>query len=301
MIGKFKKSFLKGQGKDTQSEVENVARGKKKSKSEHEDQPEIKRAVEQPARRSVLGTILEESFSRVRDDIQAIRDTQHRQGEEVRNLADAMERLTEQLSKSSEPSQADEGLSEELKQVKERLDELQENHEMRFNTQLTELVNQIEGVKNDIDKHSKITISEDDIDEKFQALAEKDFALKEDVEEKLTDVTDDMAKLAKRIEDTQDNIKGHMEELKEAGPGTDSSESVNKLFEDLNELDNEIIDLKRELNKERKLGLDIRKDMDDLFSTVRELQDMRQNIMENAGQILDLQRVIGSDFKNKYY
>ena len=306
MIGRIRKSLLGSkdtkekaqqpadEARDQLKEAVTAKAGAKKALSA------MKRAVEQPARRSVLGTILEESFSRVRDDISSIREDQRKQGDEVKALAGAMERLTKQLDKAGESSQ-DEGLAEDLRAVRKRMDELQTSSEARFNTHIKEMLTQIESVRKDIERHSQAALDEDDIQETFQKLAEKDFAVKEDVDSKLAGVTAEIGKLGKRIQEKEEDIRQHLKQLGESQGKAEASESVGKLFEDLNQLDNEIIDLKRELNKERKVGLDIRKDLDDLFTAVRGLQEMKASLTENANQILQLQRIIGSDFKTKYY
>src|SRR3989338_4756688 len=214
-------------------------------------------------RQSVLGTILEESFSRVRQDIEHVRELQERQSSELKGVLTSVERLTKQHTNLQDAQKDSKGLAAELKDVRTRLEELQRSHEMKFNTQIRDMLDQLEGVRRDVGK-SEVHLDEGLFRENFDKIAKKDL------------------------------------ELKNAGGKADDA-SVAKLFEDLNELDNEIIDLKREMNKERKVSLDIRKDMDELSSAVRELKELEGSLSENTRQIGELQRIIGTDFKTKYY
>lgn len=306
MIGRIRKTLLGS--KDTPEkaqpqadEVPELKAAVAAKQGAKKAQQAMKHAVEQPARRSVLGTILEESFSRVRDDISSIREGQRRQGEEVKALAGAMERLSKQLDKMGESSH-DDSLAEDLRGVRKRMDEFQASGEARLNTHIKDLLSQIDGVRKDIERHSKAALGEDDLHKTLQKkLAETDFAAKSEVDSKLAGVAAEIDKLGRRIQEKEEDIRQHLKQLGEASGKAEASESVGKLFEDLNQLDNEIIDLKREINKERKASLDIKKDLDDLSTAVRELQGMKAAMAENASQIVELQRIIGSDFKTKYY
>lgn len=319
MIGRIRKNFMKKEDNDSSKagaaheeppqiekdkDDEKEQPGSKKTRaSSRRNHAAIKRAVEQPSRKSVIGKILEDSFAKVKEDIQGIRDSQLQQGKEVKALAKAMDKLSRQYSDMSrrKGSQDTDDLAEELKDVRSQLDTLQQSHEMKFNTQLRDLLTQVEELRGDVDRHAESVLSEDSMEEVFRKFADKDFAAKHEVESQLSEVTKRISELSKRIQEKETDIKEHVKELQELKGRDEGNESVHKLFEDLNELDNEIIDLKRELNKERKLGLNIRKDLDELFSVLEGMRAIEASVTENTKHILDLQRVIGTDFKTKYY
>ena len=296
MIGKIRKGlmkqFLEGEKPAEAPPEPPEAEARKGGKA--------KPAPRMPAgRQSVLGTILEESFSRVRQDIEHVRELQERQSNELKGVLTSVERLTKQHTNLQDAQKDSKGLAAELKDVRTRLEELQRSHEMKFNTQIRDMLDQLEGVRRDVGK-SEVHLDEGLFREHFDKIAKKDLALKHEVESRLGGITTEVSHLADKIQEKEDAMRKHLAELKNAGGKADDA-SVAKLFEDLNELDNEIIDLKREMNKERKVSLDIRKDMDELSSAVRELKELEGSLSENTRQIGELQRIIGTDFKTKYY